>query len=67
MSDQAFHQQYPDEYEGGHLEAVGALIGWMGGKGKPTPPMTDELREAYKHMTACAFNAGFRAGRGQAP
>ena len=63
MRNLQFHEQHPDAYDDGHLEAIGALIGWMGAKREPAPTMTDTLREALAHMTACAFNAGFRAGR----
>lgn len=63
MTDQEFHQQFPTEYEEGHLEAIGAMIGWTAAKGEAMPFMTAALKEAFECATACAFNAGVRAGR----
>lgn len=61
-TDQEFHEIYPDEYQDGHLEAIGALMGWTAGKGESMPYMTEVLKEALEHATAAAFNAGVRAG-----
>lgn len=58
-----FHELYADAYENGHMEALGAMIGWTGAKGESMPYMTEVLKEAFEHATACAFNAGVRAGR----
>jgi hypothetical protein len=62
MTNQEFHEQFPAAYEEGHLEAIGALMGWTAGKGERMPHMTEVLKEALEHATACAFNAGVRAG-----
>jgi small ligand-binding sensory domain FIST len=56
------HKRYPDEYEAGHLDAVGALIGTCYGRGEEPPFMTEVLKEALEHMTAAAFNAGVKVG-----
>jgi hypothetical protein len=66
MSNPEFHQQHPDDYDDGHLEALGALIGWLAGRGERPPFMTATFREGLAHMTACAFNAGYRTGRATA-
>lgn len=58
-----FHKMYPDQYLDAHLEAVGAIIGWCGGKGEDPPYLTPVLKEAYEHATAAAFNAGVALGR----
>jgi hypothetical protein len=58
-----FHKQWPDEFENGFLLAMGAIIGWCGGKGEEPPYLTEVLHQAYRHAMAEAFDAGARAYR----
>ncbi len=62
MTEQEFHEQFPEEFDEARLAAHGAIMGWCGGKGERTPMLTAVLKEAYDHAFAEAFNAGVRVG-----
>lgn len=63
MTDQEFHQQFPEEFDEAVLGAHGAIMGWCYAKGEIPPELTEVYIEALRHAFAEVFNAGVELGR----